>query len=230
MLTLNQSKTQLVVFSPRGERKLPCTSITTVKSTKFLGLMIDNQLKWTTQITVLVGKIARAGFAIRTLARKCDSSTVRAVYYALVHSILLYGIVFWGATPDCRRVFVAQKKIIRIMENLRPKESCKSSFTKLRILPLPCIYIQQMALFTRDNLHLFPTSSHGHNTRNAAALSTLSCRLQLTSKSVLNEGRKIFNNLPDQIKAASERSVFKGKLNNFLLEKMFYNVDYYYNQ
>jgi Reverse transcriptase (RNA-dependent DNA polymerase) len=227
LLTLNQAKTQFVVFSPRGERNLPCASITTVNCTKFLGLMIDNQLKWTLQITELVGRVTRAGYAIRTLARKCDAVTVRTAYFALVHSILLYGIVFWGTTPECHRVFVAQKKIIRIMKNLRPRESCKASFTHLRILPLPCIYIQQVALFTRDNLHLFPTSNHSHNTRTATALSTNSCRLKLTSRSNLNEGRKIFNKLPVIVKDATQRNVFKDRLNEFLLDKLFYNLDDY---
>ena len=68
-------------------------------------------------------------------------NTLKMIYFAYFHSIINYGIIFWGNSTECKKVFVAQKKIIRIMTGSRPRTSCKPLFQSLGILTVPSQYI-----------------------------------------------------------------------------------------
>jgi len=66
---------------------------------------------------------------------------LKAIYYSYFHSIISYGVIFWGHTAPSKRVFRLQKRIIRIMMGSKSKDSCRKLFTSLKILPLPSLYI-----------------------------------------------------------------------------------------
>jgi hypothetical protein len=44
-----------------------------------------------------------------------------------------YGIVFWGNSSEAKKIFLLEKKIIRIMMGMKHRESCRPAFTKLNI-------------------------------------------------------------------------------------------------
>jgi len=45
--------------------------------------------------------------------------TMRMVYFAYLHSILSYGIIFWGNQSYSDKIFKIQKRAIRIITNSR---------------------------------------------------------------------------------------------------------------
>jgi len=70
----------------------------------------------------------------------CESSHQES-FRCTFHSIIRYGIIFWGNATDSCKVFRLQKRIIRLMLGARPRASCRGLFKKLEILPAPCQYI-----------------------------------------------------------------------------------------
>jgi hypothetical protein len=58
-----------------------------------------------------------------------------------VHSIITYGMIFWGNSPHSTHVFKIQKRIIWIMTKSRRRDSCRLLFERLQILPLQSQYI-----------------------------------------------------------------------------------------
>jgi hypothetical protein len=58
-----------------------------------------------------------------------------------------------------KRVFLLQKRIIRIMLGIGPRCSCISWFKKLDILPVTCLYIYSLMSFVVDNQDLFQANS-----------------------------------------------------------------------
>jgi hypothetical protein len=66
-----------------------------------------------------------------------ELETLRLVYFAYVHSIMSYGIIFGGNLPYSETIFKMQKKVIRIMENLRVRDSCRECLKKWKY----CRYI-----------------------------------------------------------------------------------------
>ena len=62
--------------------------------------------------------------------------TLRMVYFAYIHSIMSYGIIFWRNQPYSDKIFKIQKRVIRIITNSRMRDSCRELFKKLEVLPL----------------------------------------------------------------------------------------------
>jgi len=52
-------------------------------------------------------------------------------YFAYFHSVVRYGIVFWGNATKSYMVFKLQKRLIRIMSGAEPNASCRAVFLTL---------------------------------------------------------------------------------------------------
>ena len=104
-------------------------------------LVTHNILTWTTQIEKILPKLSSACFALRSVKPFVSIKTLKIIYYAYFHSIMSYGIIFWGHTALSVKVFRLQKKIIRTMMGKRNKDSCRKLFKGLEIFPLPSLYI-----------------------------------------------------------------------------------------
>jgi hypothetical protein len=88
--------------------------------TKFLGLQIDNHLNWKNHIDQLVPKLSGACYAVRSLLHISNTDTIKSIYFAYFHSLMKYGIIFWGTSSDSKKVFTLQKKIVRIILGVKP--------------------------------------------------------------------------------------------------------------
>jgi hypothetical protein len=80
-----------------------------------------------------------------------NTVTLKAICFAYFHSIMKYGIIFWGNSSGGRNVFTLQKKVIRIIAGVKPINSCRKLFKRLEILPLPCEYIFSLMNFIVNN-------------------------------------------------------------------------------
>jgi hypothetical protein len=47
------------------------------------------------------------------------------VYFSYFHSVIKYGIIFWGNLANISRVFKLQKKVIRIISGVGCRDSCR---------------------------------------------------------------------------------------------------------
>ena len=122
-------------------------------------------------------------------------------YFSYFHSIMSYGIIFWGNSHHSVNIFKIQKRIIRIITNPSRYDTCRPLFKRLRILPLPSQYIFSILIFVVTNKKLFQLNSQVHNihTRYNDNLHLLSTGLTLVQKGVAYSGCKIYNHLPTQI-------------------------------
>jgi hypothetical protein len=78
------------------------------------------------------------------------------IYFAYIHSIMTYGIIFWGNSPYSVKHFRIQKKVVRIMMGLKKRDSCRASFKEMKILPLCSQYIYSLMQYVINNRHLLP--------------------------------------------------------------------------
>jgi len=131
---------------------------------------------------------------------------LRTIYFSYVHSVILYGIIFWGISHFSTNIFKIQKRIIRIIANIGRRDSCRQSFKQLQILPLPSQYIFSLLVFVNKNRELFLSNFeiHDMNTRDKKNLHLPYTNLTLVQRGVLYSGSKIFNRLPLSIKAHSD--------------------------
>jgi hypothetical protein len=86
------------------------TKLINVTESKFLGLIIDSTLSWKQHIDYVVKKISIACYALRNTKYFIPLDTLKLIYFAHIHSIIIYGIIIWGGSSRVNRVFILQKK------------------------------------------------------------------------------------------------------------------------
>jgi hypothetical protein len=84
-----------------------------------------------------------------------SQETLKMVYYAYFHSIVYYGLMFWGNSSRSVKIFKIQKNIIKIITESRSRDSCRALFKNLKILPLQSQYVLWLLLFVVDNKSKF---------------------------------------------------------------------------
>jgi hypothetical protein len=96
-------------------------SISNVTETRFLGLIIDDALSWKQHIDLVISRLSSTCYALQNIRYIVSFATLRLIYLAQVQSIMSYGRIFWGGSYHAK-VFILQKKIIRIITNTRPRD------------------------------------------------------------------------------------------------------------
>ena len=64
----------------------------------YVEVFVDNDLDFHQQIKVIDGKVARSVGILNKFQQTFPQTVMLPLYYALVHSLLKYGIIKWGAT------------------------------------------------------------------------------------------------------------------------------------
>ena len=144
LLTLNLNKTQYLEFRTKNyhnvntQIKYDQECITSASEIKCLGLTTDDTLCWKQHTEQALNKLCTACYALRNIKHIVPTDTLRVIYFAYIHSIISYCIIFWGSSSCANkvRVFILQKKIIRIITNTRPWDCCREGFKSMEILTL----------------------------------------------------------------------------------------------
>jgi hypothetical protein len=164
--------------------------IHSVGLTKFLGLSLDSSLSWKPHIDQLTSKLNSAYYIIRSLKSLIPLETLRLIYFSNFHSIISYGIIFWGYTGYSTSLFKIQKRVIRTMMNAGKGKSCRELFKYLNILLLQSQYVLSLSLFVVKTLNMFKPNSmvYSINTRHCSDLHQPPVKLIKVQKGVYHSG------------------------------------------
>jgi len=121
------------------------------KNIKFLGLDIGCSLSWKDHIEQMMFKLGTACYAIRYVKHFMSKDTLRTTYFSYFHSILSYGIIYWGNCAYSYNIFKIQKRIIIIIMNARNRDAGHRFFKNLKLLPLKSQYNFYLLLFAAKN-------------------------------------------------------------------------------
>jgi hypothetical protein len=139
-----------------------------------------------------------------------------------------YGIAFWGNSPNAKRIFLLQKRAVRVMMGLRQRDTCRPVLKKLNILTLASQYILSLMIFMISNLEyfIFNDTIHDKTTRHRGNLHVLQSHLAIRQKGVYYMCVKIFNSQHFHVRdLVQDRKLFLGKLKEILIDNSFYSVD-----
>ena len=81
-----------------------------VCNTKFLGITLDITLTWKIHVDTIIPKLSSTWFAIQAVRPSLFQESLKIVYYFYFHSVMTYGIIFWGNSYYSKKVFRFQKK------------------------------------------------------------------------------------------------------------------------
>lgn len=235
-LKINLKKTIVVNFRQRlnnhqnSNVHYQNNKLLNAKNTRFLGLVVDEQLNWKAHIDELCKKLSSSSYALFKLARVVNDSALLTAYHGMAASLLRYGIVFWGNSSHKDKVFKVQKRCIRSMFSLKLTDSCKPYFKKHRLLTLTSIYIFEMCVFVKANPHLFPRLAdvNKRDRRDNSRLRTRESKTKLMRSSIFCMATLIYNKLSISLKGLPINS-FKHQLKLLLIEKGYYNISEFLN-
>jgi len=137
---------------------------------EFLGLVTDGPLAWGNHTDQLISRLNSARYTITAVKTTLSRDALRMLYISYVHSIISYGIIFWGNTPNSVKTFIMHKKVLRTITNLKKMDSCTELFKTMEILSFYSQYIFSLLLHVENNKHLFTKNLavHNHATRSAS--------------------------------------------------------------
>ena len=134
----------------RGKRKIEKK----VKFTKFLGVIINDQLKWTNHILYIKNRIAK-GFGIILRGRKFfKRKTLQNLCHSFIFPYLIYCVEIWGSASDAHLLplILLQKKIVRVINFSPYLAHTKDIYLKLNILPLKDLVVHRIGMQMFKNI------------------------------------------------------------------------------
>jgi hypothetical protein len=207
-------------------------TITNTNRINFLGLIIENNLCWRTDLDLLLSKLSKISFAVRTIKSYMSQEVLLMVYHAYFHSVLCFGVIFWGNSPHSVEVFRLQKRVIQIICGIKNRDSCRDYFRQLKILPFQSQYVFPILIFVAKNIsyYKFYSDVHNINTRHIIDLYQPSSSLSVFNNGIFNVSIKIFNKLPSEVQIlVNDTKLFKKVLKNFFYSNSFYTVQEYFD-
>ena len=72
------------------------TKIPRADSTKFLGIVLDEKLKWDKHVQHISNKISKLCGLIYLMRKSLNLDAMKCIYYSLAYSHIIYCISVWG--------------------------------------------------------------------------------------------------------------------------------------
>ena len=116
-IALNIDKTKFMVYNYRKNIEIPdipfCNQlIARTNKTKFLGVIIDENLRFDSHINHINTKLARCNGILFKLKKFLPYHILKSLYFTLFHPYILYAIEIWHAASQTQiqSVQILQKK------------------------------------------------------------------------------------------------------------------------
>ena len=143
-----------------------------VNDFKFLGIILNKHMKWTSHTESIANTISKYTGVINRLKHTLPLHILRTLYNTLILPHLYYGLLLWG--HDSTRLYKLQKRAIRTITCSKYNAHTDALHKTLNILKLPDMYdLQLYKLYYKIQRepvpHYFdtviPTLTHHYNTR-----------------------------------------------------------------
>lgn len=244
-LVPNSTKTNYTVFYPREhtdiQLKVNEQSIERHREARLLGLMVQDKLKHDQTIITIIRKLQPMLQKFRYANKFLSTRVMVQQYYTHVYSHLTGTITIWGSDkPNCTRIqplIRTQKRFIRLIKNLPPREHTSPIMKELEILSIPNIYTLRMCTeahphmhdnaiqnlpennhhYTRvDQIHTYPTR---HSLQGYRYIPNERQNPELNVSHFTKQYIRVWNKLPKTLRDIPKLETFKTELKRHLLNQ-----------
>jgi hypothetical protein len=144
-----------------------CKNITFVNSTKYLGIIIDEDFTWAQQIKKISNKIRSVIKEVKLAKSRLCTESLRTIYFALAYSHLTYGISAWGHATLTPLINLQEKLLYVMASKTQLKTNDNNVYKIWNVLPLNLAFDQIiLTLKYFDQNHGVPRV-HNYRTRTA---------------------------------------------------------------
>ena len=241
-LSLNIKKTHYMIFSRKKlshplDLRIDNQNVHVTKTSKFLGVYIDDKLNWKTHISYMAGKVAR-GIGVLGKARKYfNNDCMINLYNAFIYPYLMYCNQIWGSTykTNLSKLQVLQNKAVRIVTGSPPRSNNENMYRCSGIMQLNYINTYLVGRFMYkvyhktlpaifDDFFRYNYHIHDHHTRTASHLHVPSASSNLSKAGIRYKGVIIWNKiLTVNINPDSSEQSFKVMLKKCIIQQLIKN-------
>ena len=243
-LKLNTKKIKLVCFRRKNQQinyddfeiLLDGDRLKFEEEAIFLGITIDSHLSWESQCSHVASKISRSCGAINRVKKLLPPSSLKILYSSLILPHLQYGLAAWGGCSgqSRKRITAVQKRVIRVISKSYYMSHTEPRMKKFGLLKLEQLYEQQSSTLIHDiinkrapkvmgNLINLEREATSHNLRNHQSdphqLRPPLARTKTSTNSLRTKGPQIWNQLPNELRSITSKSIFKSRLKQHYLEQ-----------
>lgn len=243
-LSLNKNKTKFLLFHSSHRRKLipidlppleiDKATITRCSNTKFLGVLVDENLNWKPHIDSIRKKISKSIGILYKTRFLLNKSLLKILYFSFVHSHLSYGNIAWASTFKSKlyQLYRHQKHAIRVINFKDRFSHTQPLFKEMQVPTLFEINLSQTLclMFKCKNRtapsyfhHLFQCkATNKYITRSQGSLSKPSILRGYGKFTMSYRGPELWNQIIFQQKELLNQqsfSCFKFLLKRYLIQK-----------
>lgn len=235
-LKLNVNKTKSMLINGGNNNValyLNDEEIQCVVDIKYLGIHIDNKLKFDLHANYICKKISKKiGFFSR-IRNKVSYDCAVILYNTLIlpHYNYCSSVLFMCDNVKINRLQVLQNKAMRIILKCDRYTHIQNMLTSLNWMNVQQNIKFNVIIFVfRIKYKIYPeylwrklvyiSDSHTFNVRNAENFRLPLYRRARSQNNVMYKGLALFNSLPSDLKAEKNLTTFKGKLSNLIINNL----------
>ena len=190
---------------------------------KYLGVTIDEKLKFNEHIKEVNAKVSRSIGVIYRIRDFLPSCILLKLYNSIIYPYIFYCNSIWGGTYQVhlQRLTILQKRSIRLINNADYLAHTNELFIRSKVLKLKEVHKLCCAiyLYKRPTLRDNFVRTHLHDTRFRSNLLPEHQRLSVCQHSINFVGPHIWNEIPTSVKDSISLSSFKFKFKSSLIDQ-----------
>ena len=209
---------------------LDSVSLERVNSTKFLGVIIDENLTWKNHIDAISKTISRNIGMLTKMKHYVPEYILYSLYCTLVLPYINYGILIWGNT--CKtyldKIVKLQKWAIRTISLEHYRSHTGPLFKKHNVLNVIDSFKLELGVFmykhqtnslpqTFSNYFIKHNQIHKYPTRNAKDYSIHKAKKMFSDRSIRITGPTLWNSLDTNIKHCKTTKHFRNDFKSSLI-------------
>ena len=239
-LKLNVDKTSCMIFKTKNKQvdlsdiniHMAGINIPIVQKTKFLGVILDDNLSWKYHIDEVCCKISKSIGVINRISAIVPSKILLSLYSTMILPHIMYCNIIWGNSAKylLNRIHILQKRAIRIITNSLPLTHSDPLFKKCKLLNIYDInkfvtstfmysYVNNILPKFLENCFVDNKSKTNCSTRQCDNLFIPNYKYDISRCTVKYAGPTLWNALPANFKSINSLSTFKKKYKLHLLNQ-----------
>jgi hypothetical protein len=236
-LSLNVAKTNFIIF---GNKQFPknFTKLTLVLDgnilertafVKFLGVYLDEKVKWTQHLNHISSKVSRGLGIIGRLRKILSSDTLKILYFSLIYPYLSYCNIIWGGAyaTALYKLEVLQNRAVRLITSSPYRTSSGPLYKQLNLLKIADIHKFQIIQFMYKLKHtLVPVSClhycnvtipNSYNMRNVHYFVSPPFYTNIRGQCISVVGPKVWDSLPASVQDCVGVVMLKRSASKYLI-------------
>ena len=240
-LSLSLNKSNFIIFHNKKRKKLDHIqnikihndSISRVQHTKYIGLILDENLNWDHHINEVCSSLTRYFSIFYNIRHFINYDLARIIYNACIYSKVKYGIEIYGSASKNRisKIQTLQNKLLRLLMRKDRMYSSNQLHKDLNILNITDIFKTTVLSFVHNcikgnpipvfqNYYQDREGVHQHYTRNRQQLQTDRFRTNMGKSTTHYNGAILWNNLGNDLTSIADRYEFRREISK--LYKSYY--------